>query len=114
MLFLQAKWSILASETNIIIWFSVVCKILSYSFLQANCKLFASETIIRDKKGVWLSNKVFWWAKGIFELAVRLAIYFGGNALIAAVRWSRSTIDECPTNYAGLLGFLGYIRLNLG
>ena len=42
--------------------------------------------IIRDNKGVWLSNKVFWWAIGIFELAVCIAIYFGGNALITAIR----------------------------
>lgn len=40
------------------------------------------KSIIRDNKGIWLSNKVFWWAIGIFELAVCLAIYFGGNALI--------------------------------
>jgi len=44
------------------------------------------KSIIRDNKGVWLSNKVFRWAIGIFELAVCLAIYFGGNALIAAIR----------------------------
>lgn len=40
------------------------------------------KSIIRDNKGIWLSNKVFWWAIGIFELAVCLAIYFGGNALV--------------------------------
>ena len=40
------------------------------------------KSIIRDNKGIWLSNKVFWWAIGIFELAVCIAIYFGGNALI--------------------------------
>ncbi|MCR5434613.1 MAG: hypothetical protein K6F20_09505 [Bacteroidaceae bacterium] len=39
--------------------------------------------IVRDNKGVWLSNKVFWWAIGIFEVAVCLAIYFGGNALVS-------------------------------
>lgn len=44
------------------------------------------KSIIRDNKGVWLSNKVFWWAIGIFELAVCIAIYFGGNALITAIR----------------------------
>lgn len=44
------------------------------------------KSIIRDNKGIWLSNKVFWWAIGIFELAVCLAIYFGGNALITAIR----------------------------
>ena len=44
------------------------------------------KSIIRDNKGVWLSNKVFWWALGIFELAVCLAIYFGSNALITAIR----------------------------
>ena len=44
------------------------------------------KSIIRDNKGVWLSNKVFWWAIGIFELVACLAIYFGGNALIAAIR----------------------------
>ena len=40
------------------------------------------KSIIRDNKGIWLSNKVFWWAIGIFELAVCLAIYFGGNELV--------------------------------
>lgn len=44
------------------------------------------KSIIRDNKGVWLSNKVFWWAIGIFELVACLAIYFGGNALIVAIR----------------------------
>ena len=44
------------------------------------------KSIIRDNKGVWLSNKEFWWAIGIFELAVFLAIYFGGNALIEAIQ----------------------------
>ena len=39
--------------------------------------------IVRDNKGVWLSNKVFWWAIGIFEVAVCLAFYFGGNALVS-------------------------------
>lgn len=47
---------------------------------EGTSKLFKS--IIRDNKGIWLSNKVFWWAIGIFELAVCLAIYFGGNALV--------------------------------
>lgn len=42
--------------------------------------------IVRNNKGMWLSNKVFWWAIGIFEVAVCLAIYFGGNALLSAVR----------------------------
>ena len=51
---------------------------------EGTCKLLKS--IIRDNKGIWLSNKVFWWAIGIFELAVCLAIYFGGNALITAIR----------------------------
>lgn len=44
------------------------------------------KSIVRDNKGVWLSNKVFWWAIGLFELAVCLAIYFGGNALITVLR----------------------------
>ena len=44
------------------------------------------KSIVRDNKGIWLSNKVFWWAVGIFELAVCLAIYFGGNALVTAIR----------------------------
>ena len=39
--------------------------------------------IVRDNKGVWLSNKIFWWAIGIFEVAACLAIYLGGNALVA-------------------------------
>ena len=51
---------------------------------EGTSKLFKS--IIRDNKGIWLSNKVFWWAIGIFELAVCLAIYFGGNALVTAIR----------------------------
>ena len=42
------------------------------------------KAIVHDNKGVWLSNKVFWWAIGIFELAVCIAIYFGGKALVAA------------------------------
>ena len=44
------------------------------------------KSIIRDNKGVWLSSKVYWWAIAIFELLFCLATYFGGNALIAAVR----------------------------
>ncbi|MDO4994090.1 MAG: hypothetical protein Q4E32_03700 [Bacteroidales bacterium] len=44
------------------------------------------KSIIRNNKGVWLSNKVFWWTIGIFEVAVCLAIYFGGNALVSAIR----------------------------
>ena len=44
------------------------------------------KAIVHDNKGVWLSNRVFWWAIGLFELAVCLAIYFGGNALITALR----------------------------
>ena len=43
-------------------------------------------SIVRENKGIWLSNKVFWWAIGIFEVAVCLAIYFGGNALLSAIR----------------------------
>ena len=44
------------------------------------------KSVVRENKGVWLSNKVFWWAIGIFEVAVCLAIYFGGNALVFAIR----------------------------
>ena len=44
------------------------------------------KAIVHDNKGVWLSNRVFWWAIGLFELAVCLAIYFGGNALLSAIR----------------------------
>ena len=44
------------------------------------------KSVVRENKGVWLSNKVFWWAIGIFEVAVCLAIYFGGNALLSAMR----------------------------
>ena len=43
-------------------------------------------SIVRENKGIWLSNKVFWWAISIFEVAVCLAIYFGGNALLSAIR----------------------------
>ena len=43
------------------------------------------KAIVHDNKGVWLSNKVFWWAIGIFELAVCIAIYFGGKALMASI-----------------------------
>ena len=44
------------------------------------------KSVVRENKGVWLSNKVFWWAIGIFEVVVCLAIYFGGNALVFAIR----------------------------
>lgn len=44
------------------------------------------KSVVRENKGVWLSNKVFWWAIGIFEVAVCLAIYFGGNALLSTIR----------------------------
>lgn len=44
------------------------------------------KSVVRENKGVWLSNKVFWRAIGIFEVAVCLAIYFGGNALVSAIR----------------------------
>lgn len=44
------------------------------------------KSIIRDNKGIWLSTKVYWWAIAIFELLFCLAVYFGGNALIAAIR----------------------------
>ena len=44
------------------------------------------KSVVRNNKGIWLSNKVFWWAIGIFEVAVCLAIYFGGNALLSAIR----------------------------
>ncbi len=44
------------------------------------------KSVVRENKGIWLSNKVFWWAIGIFEVAVCLAIYFGGNALVSAIR----------------------------
>ena len=44
------------------------------------------KSIVRNNKGVWLSNKVFWWGIGILEVAVSLAIYFGGNALLSAIR----------------------------
>ena len=44
------------------------------------------KSVVRNNKGVWLSNKVFWWAIGIFEVAVCLAIYFGGNALLSPIR----------------------------
>ncbi|SFG67572.1 hypothetical protein SAMN05216383_1289 [Prevotella sp. KH2C16] len=44
------------------------------------------KSVVRENKGIWLSSKVFWWAIGIFEVAVCLAIYFGGNALLAAIR----------------------------
>ena len=43
-------------------------------------------SVVRENKGIWLSNKVFWWAIGIFEVGVCLAIYFGGNALLSAIR----------------------------
>ena len=44
------------------------------------------KSVVRNNKGVWLSNKEFWWVIGIFEVAVCLAIYFGGNALLSAIR----------------------------
>lgn len=44
------------------------------------------KSVVRENKGVWLSNKVFRWAIGVFEVAVCLAIYFGGNALLSAIR----------------------------
>lgn len=44
------------------------------------------KSVVRENKGVWLSNKVFWWAIGIFEVAVCLAIYFGGSTLLSAIR----------------------------
>ena len=44
------------------------------------------KSVVRENKGIWLSNKVFWWVIGIFEVAVCLAIYFGGNALVSAIR----------------------------
>lgn len=44
------------------------------------------KSVVSENKGIWLSNKVFWWTIGIFEVAVCLAIYFGGNALLAAIR----------------------------
>ena len=44
------------------------------------------KSVVRNNKGIWLSNKVFWLAIGIFEVAVCLAIYFGGNALLSAIR----------------------------
>lgn len=43
-------------------------------------------SVVRENKGIWLSNKVFWWAIGIFEVAVCLAVYFGGNALLSIIR----------------------------
>ena len=44
------------------------------------------KSVVRENKGIWLSNKVFWWAIGIFEVAVCLAVYFGGNALLSIIR----------------------------
>ncbi len=44
------------------------------------------KSVVRENKGIWLSNKVFWWAIGIFEVAVCLAVYFGGNALLSTIR----------------------------
>lgn len=44
------------------------------------------KSVVRENKGIWLSNTVFWWAIGIFEEAVCLVIYFGGNALVFAIR----------------------------
>lgn len=44
------------------------------------------KSVVRENKGIWLSNKVFWWAIGIFEVAVCLDVYFGGNALLSIIR----------------------------
>ena len=44
------------------------------------------KSVVRENKGIWLSNIVFWWAIGIFEVAVCLAIYFGGSTLLSAIR----------------------------
>ena len=44
------------------------------------------KSVVRENKGIWLSSKVFWWAIGVFEVAECLAIYFGGNALLSAIR----------------------------
>jgi len=44
------------------------------------------KSVVRKNKGIWLSGKVFWWAIGIFEVAVCLAVYFGGNALLSIIR----------------------------
>ncbi len=44
------------------------------------------KSVVRKNEGIWLSGKVFWWAIGVFEVAVCLAIYFGGNALLSAIR----------------------------
>ena len=44
------------------------------------------KSVVRENKGIRLSNKVFWWAIGIFEVAVCLAVYFGGNALLSIIR----------------------------
>ena len=44
------------------------------------------KSVVRENKGVWLSNKVFWWAISIFEVAMCLAFYFGGNALLSTIR----------------------------
>ena len=44
------------------------------------------KSVVRENKGIWLSNKVFWWAIGVFEVAVCLAVYFGGNALLSIIR----------------------------
>lgn len=44
------------------------------------------KSVVRENKGIWLSSKVFWWAIGVFEVAVCLAVYFGGNALLSAIR----------------------------
>ena len=56
------------------------------------------KSVVRENKGIWLSSKVFWWAIGVFEVAVCLAIYFGGNALLSAIRWH--TNNEKP-NWPG-------------
>ena len=44
------------------------------------------KSVVRKNKGIWLSGKVFRWAIGVFEVAVCLATYFGGNALLSAIR----------------------------
>ena len=44
------------------------------------------KSVVRENKGIWLSSKVFWWAIGVFEVAVCLAVYFGGNALLSIIR----------------------------
>ena len=43
------------------------------------------------------------WAIGVFELAVCLAVYFSGNALLSAIR--RHTNNEKPSRPMNQLGF---------